>query len=114
VTRDTDLTDDASAAHRAQLADEAGQISSQLRELGRDESSLDYDDNFADSGQVAAEQGENQALAGQLREQLDDIEAAMARLDEGTYGRCEVCGQPIGDARLEIMPATRFCIEHAP
>jgi len=36
-----------------------------------------------------------------------------AKLDAGTYGLCEACGKTIGDARLEAMPAARFCIEHA-
>lgn len=113
MTPEADLSSESAESFRAQLADEAGQITAQLRDLERDESSLAYDDNFADSGQVAAEQGENAVLAVQLREQLDDIEAALGRLDEGTYGFCEVCGAPIGEARLEVMPATRFCINHA-
>ena len=72
-----------------------------------------FDDNFADSGQVAAEQGENKVLAAQLRTELDEVERALEKIDAGTYGVCEVCGQPIAEARLEAMPATRFCIEHA-
>ena len=76
-------------------------------------SSPDFDDNFADSGQVAAEMGENKVLAAQLRSELDEVERALAKIDAGEYGTCEVCGQPIAEARLEAMPATRFCIEHA-
>ena len=72
-----------------------------------------FDDNFADSGQVAAEQGENKVLAAQLRAELEGIERALAKLDDGTYGQCETCGEPIPPARLEIMPAARFCIKHA-
>jgi RNA polymerase-binding transcription factor DksA len=72
-----------------------------------------FDDNFADSGQVAAEQGEAKTLAGNLQDQLDDVEAALSKLDDGTYGQCEKCQKAIGDARLEAMPATRFCIDHA-
>jgi DnaK suppressor protein len=113
VTKDAELSNETAESIRGQLVEEADQLRTQLRELTRDESSLDYDDNFADSGQVAAELGENQALAGQLKEQLDDVEGALHKLDEGGYGRCEVCGKPIGDARLEVMPATRFCIDHA-
>jgi DnaK suppressor protein len=113
VTNDSELGSETVASIRGQLAEEKEQLSEQLRELNRDESTLDYDDNFADSGQVAAEQGENQALAAQLKDQLDDVEAALSKLDDGTYGQCEVCGKPIGDARLEVMPATRFCIDHA-
>ena len=84
-----------------------------MHELDTREEDLSYDDNFADSGQVAAELGENKVLYDQLRRDLDDIEAALRRMDDGTYGQCEVCGKPIGEARLEIMPATRYCIEHA-
>lgn len=98
---------------RTWLDAEKTHLASQLTELDRGEEALTFDDNFADSGQVAAEQGENRALASQLREQLDDVERALAKLDDGSYGACEVCGQRIGDARLEAMPATRFCIDHA-
>jgi DnaK suppressor protein len=72
-----------------------------------------FDEGFADSGQVAAEQGENKVLAQRLRNELDEVERALAKLDDGTYGLCEVCGQPIAEPRLEAMPATRFCIDHA-
>jgi RNA polymerase-binding transcription factor DksA len=77
------------------------------------EGDLSYDENFADSGQVAAEQGENKALLNQLQEQLGDTEHALAKFDAGTYGVCERCENPIAEARLEAMPATRYCIEHA-
>ena len=76
-------------------------------------SSPDFDDNFADSGQVAAEQGENKSLAAQLRTELDEVERALAKLDEGVYGQCETCGNAVGADRLAAMPATRFCIDHA-
>ena len=103
-----------SAEIRAELEREEAHLRGQLDELvpGTD-TSLSFDENFADSGQVAAEQGENRLLASELREQLDDVERAIAKLDDGTYGACEVCGMAIGDSRLEAMPATRFCIEHA-
>lgn len=74
---------------------------------------LAYDDNFADSGQVAAELGENQAMLAANQEQLDDVQHALDKIDAGTYGTCDACGGPIGEARLEAMPATRFCISHA-
>lgn len=98
---------------RERLDHEQRHLETQLDELGHGEAELTFDDNFADSGQVAAEQGENRALAQQLRDQLDDVEAALGKLDDGTYGSCEVCGQPIGEARLEAMPAARLCIDHA-
>jgi len=103
-----------SAEIRAELEREEAHLRGQLDELvpGTD-TSLSFDENFADSGQVAAEQGEAQALAGPLLAQLADVEAALAKLDDGSYGTCEACGNPIADARLEAMPHTRFCIDHA-
>ena len=98
---------------REELAQEAVTLQAQIDELQGEDVDLARDANLADRGQVAAEQGENLALAGDLREQLDEIEAALARLDQGTYGLCEVCSQPIADDRLAAMPATRFCIDHA-
>jgi DnaK suppressor protein len=95
------------------LTGEQEQLASQLERLEVTGTSPAFDEGFADSGQVAAEQGESRALASRLREQLDDVEAAIARLAEGTYGRCEICGGEIGEDRLEAMPATRFCIQHA-
>jgi DnaK suppressor protein len=113
MSPDAHIGNETAETLRTSLREEAGHLRNQLRDLDRDESTLAFDDNFADSAQVAAEQGENQALAAQLRDQLDDVERALVKLDEGGYGQCEVCGKPIGDARLEVMPATRFCIEHA-
>jgi DnaK suppressor protein len=96
-----------------QLAGVQANLTAQLSELDGDEVELAVDENFADSGQVAAEEGENRALAAQLRDQLDDVERALAKLDDGTYGSCDVCSQPIGADRLDAMPTARFCIEHA-
>lgn len=103
-----------SAEIRAELEREEAHLRGQLDELvpGTD-TSLSFDENFADSGQVAAEQGEVHALASSLRDQLDAVEQALVKLDEGTYGLCERCQQPIPAARLEAVPASRFCIEHA-
>jgi DnaK suppressor protein len=91
------------------LEDERDNLRGQLGEL----TGGAFDENFADSGQVAAEKGENRVLANRLREQLDDVERALSRLDDGSYGQCETCGAPIGETRLEVMPAARFCIAHA-
>jgi RNA polymerase-binding transcription factor DksA len=98
---------------REHLESERTRLRAQISTLDSGEGSLSYDENFADSGQVAAEQGENKALLNQLNEQLGEVERALAKFDEGGYGLCERCGQPIAEARLEAMPATRFCIEHA-
>ena len=117
ATPDEGSPDDGSALFerlRSDLEGDRAQLGGQLEDLAPDESTVGFDDEgFADSGQVAAEVGEARTLAAQLKEQLDDVESALRRLDDGTYGSCEVCGQPIGESRLEAMPATRWCIEHA-
>ena len=93
------------------LQTERGDLRHQLAELGfGDAGGLNYDSNFADSSQVTAERGEAEALAVPLNEALQEVEAAIARLADGSYGLCQGCGQPIPAARLEAMPAAQFCI----
>ena len=94
---------------RASLEAERDNLKEQLGEMG----GIAYDENFADSGQVAAEQGESRALVSQLEETLVEVERALAKLDDGTYGVCDSCGKQISDARLEAMPASRYCIDCA-
>ena len=102
-----------SSAHD-ELAAERARLEAQIAGLEPGTgSSPAFDDNFADSGQVAAEQGENKVLASQLRAELDEVERALAKLDDGSYGSCETCGETIATDRLEAMPAARHCIQHA-
>ena len=49
-------------------------------------------------------------LEGQERHELDEIDAAQARLEAGTFGTCERCGQPIPLRRLRAIPVTRYCL----
>ena len=101
------------ASARATLDAERDALHRQLEELGDGGDGLSFDEGFADSSQVAAEQGEVRSLVANLRSLLDDVERAIEKLDEGSYGRCETCGEPIAPARLEAMPASRFCVNHA-
>lgn len=45
---------------------------------------------------------------------LAGVDVALERLDAGTYGRCEACGEPIAEERLAVSPTTPFCDRHAP
>ena len=98
---------------RVELAVEAERLREQIAALDTGEGALSFDENFADSGQVAAEQGEHKVMLNKFREQLNEVERALAKFDAGTYGLCERCSDPIAIARLEAMPAARFCINHA-
>lgn len=102
------MVDAASASVRAHLEGERDRVRGQLRELHADDDS--FDEGFADTSQVTAERGEIEALTATLTESLHDLDDALAKLDAGTYGACEQCGAPIGEARLEAMPAARLCI----
>ena len=67
----------------------------------------------ADAALALTEQGEDDAIAENLRNRLDAIERALRRLDEGTYGRSVRSGEPIPDERLEADPAAELTIEEA-
>src|SRR6266536_707510 len=108
------MADTSHSVLRDQLQEERARLREQLARLGHgDDANLAFDENFADSGQVTAERGEVEALSGQLTETLTDIEDALAKFENGTYGECESCHRRIPEARLEAMPAARLCIECA-
>jgi DnaK suppressor protein len=99
--------------YRALLEEERDDLVTKLEELGMGSGRLNYDSNFADSSQVTAERGEVEALGGKLRETLNEVERALGKLENGSYGKCEDCGQPIDPLRLEAKPAAPYCINCA-
>jgi DnaK suppressor protein len=70
-----------------------------------------YDQHPADIGTEVFEHEKNQSLLEQLEYELAEIDQAFERLDAGPYGICEACGKKIPAARLEAMPAARFCVD---
>jgi DnaK suppressor protein len=51
------------------------------------------------------------ALEKQLRDQITEIDHALQKIKQGTYGLCDICGKPIAANRLEALPAATLCIE---
>ncbi len=51
------------------------------------------------------------ALERQLRERLAEVEHALTKFEKGTYGLCDICGQPIDPARLEALPQANLCLK---
>jgi RNA polymerase-binding protein DksA len=101
--------------YRSLLNELRGDLRGQLTDLGAspDEDSLesgDFDFGFADSAQSTAERGKVLALIDRLRGQLRDVERALRKMDEGTYGVCERCGQPIDPERLKALPYSTLCM----
>ena len=68
------------------------------------------DESFGEGDALDVERDGALALARAARRRIGEIEAALARLDTGSYGICEACGQPIGSARLEALPETGLCV----
>ena len=54
------------------------------------------------------------AVLEQIERELAEVDAALARLDDGTYGTCRVCSTAIDDAVLSDQPTTDVCADHAP
>jgi DnaK suppressor protein len=98
---------------REALETERDSLRRQLAELGHGSKGLDYDPNFADSSQVTAERGENEALVTKLAEALNEVEHALLKFETDRYGICESCGREIAPARLEAKPEARLCIDCA-
>lgn len=86
-----DLLDEEYGAERelSMLDQHPGEIGTEMHDLERD-----------------------QAIAQALEAELAEVRTAIGRLEDGSYGRCEVDGEPIPPERLEAMPATRRCAAH--
>ena len=69
------------------------------------------DQHPADVGSETFERDKEMSILFNVEAELSDVDRALRRIGEGTYGQCEACGRAIGAARLEARPATRFCIE---
>lgn len=71
------------------------------------------DEHDPEGATIAFERSQVAALVDQGRDQLREIDDAIARVADGTYGRCERCGRPISPGRLQARPVARTCIECA-
>jgi len=79
------------------------------------EAKEDLDSDSADENETADEMeelGENEAIVSKLAPQLNQVEQALEKIKNGTYGKCDVCGEEISDARLKANPAALTCIKH--
>ena len=72
-----------------------------------------YDNDPADLGSETFERSKDLGLERHLTAQLSEMQSALARLDDGSYGFCERCGRPIDAQRLEVIPETRYCLDCA-
>ncbi len=71
------------------------------------------DEHDPEGATIAFDRAQAEAVRSVEATRLDEIDAALSRIAEGTYGRCEVCGEPIAAARLDARPFTARCRRHA-
>jgi DnaK suppressor protein len=104
LTHYRDLLEEAKEALRRQLLDMGADPDADSLE------GMDFDFGFADSAQSTAERNKVLAVIERLRENLHDVELGLSKMDKGTYGICERCGNPINPERLEAIPYARLCV----
>jgi RNA polymerase-binding transcription factor len=110
----------AAAIRRALEAGRAGTLD-QIESLRRDFDGIVAsaaltgadDEHDPEGATIAFERAQLETLIAQARQQLLELEDALARLERGGYGICEGCGQPIAAERLEVRPTARTCISCA-
>jgi DnaK suppressor protein len=106
------------------LEAEASELEGELNGIGKkdpnapggwDVTANDMDVDSADDNEMADRFGEleeNAGIARKLEGQLNEVRAALERIEKGTYGVCETCGKPIEVERLEANPSARISIKH--
>ncbi|MEU0034454.1 TraR/DksA C4-type zinc finger protein [Streptomyces sp. NPDC006333] len=102
---------------RAELQSEALRLSTEITSSEESLAGLMRDsgdgagDDQADTGTKNITRESEMALAANAREMLVQTERALEKLDAGTYGLCENCGDPIGKARMQAFPRATLCVE---
>ncbi|HEX2058596.1 MAG TPA: TraR/DksA C4-type zinc finger protein [Actinomycetota bacterium] len=99
---------------RTKLEEERASVERQLKEHGAEVEGgsieVGFDGGFADSGHRTAETAEVLALVESLAAHRRDVMAALDRIDRGTFGTCERCGNQIPEERLEAIPTATLCV----
>jgi RNA polymerase-binding transcription factor DksA len=84
-----------------------GSLEDELGEIGLGSS----DNHLGDTATATYDRELDQGLEEGVQQTLGDIEAALRRIDDGTYGKCLMCGNSISEPRLRAIPWARLCID---
>jgi DnaK suppressor protein len=101
-------------AERAETMERIASMNVELTAIAAASAGSNLDDEHDPEGSTIA--FEREQLAGsrsRAQAQLVELDAALIRLGHNQYGRCEVCGQAVGDERIAALPATRLCVSCA-
>jgi RNA polymerase-binding protein DksA len=105
---------------RRQLEGERGNLVAQLEELTADSfdgtqsdmtGEVGLDDDFADAGSATFERERDLSIQNNVRDLIDQMNRAIQRIEDGNYGTCERCGNPIEAARLKALPHALLCMD---
>ena len=99
------------ARRESYLADVARSTATAL-DLTEDGANQDMadEDGFGEGDTLNVERDRLLVVASEAKERVVEIDAALARVEAGTYGVCEACGKPIPEARLEVVPEATLCV----
>ena len=101
---------------RETLSTKLAEIEQQLTTMAAppsEQSNISFGKRVGDGTQMAVDRLSQVAVADQLQVTEIDVRRALVKLDEGSYGRCDVCGRPIPEGRLEALPWATLCVEDA-
>jgi len=103
------------------LEDERNRLQTELKRIedraaGRDRLHAepvgqDFDEPGGDAASETVERAQSMAVGASLREMLNEVTAALAKIENGTYGVCDNCGKNITKKRLEALPWATLCKE---
>ena len=100
----------------ARLDEKSAELRARLGELTAPvdaDSVIGFGKRIGDGTTQAIQQMGDASMAQNASHLLDQVEKARAKVAAGTWGTCDVCGQPIGEGRLEARPWSLTCIRHA-
>jgi len=119
---ETRLTKKELADLRIRLVEERVQLDTQLTTIETDSfastqsdsaGDVGLDDEPADAGTATFEREKDLSIENNVRDLLHKIDRALKRMDDGTYGICDICGKPIEKARVKALPYVDLCIKDA-
>jgi len=97
---------------RGRLEAEQEKLIAQLQQLQvTGHQNLGYSTHMADDASAAFDQARDLALRSNLERMLKQVQEALDRFADGTYGICESCSQPIDPARLKALPHAPYCLD---
>lgn len=98
---------------RAEIESDMSYMAAEMRSIGvdQDEENGSLGNHIADDGSNVAEAERIVTVSEDLQQILAQVNAALERMSDGTYGTCQRCERPIGEERLEAFPYVAYCIE---